>query len=71
MNEIAQLVVQNIGAITVTGGFLWYLSKRDKEFGENLKTLNKSLKDHMSIDIKVQKEIAKSLVKINDRLDDK
>lgn len=66
MAELGQLLVQNIGAITVTGAFLWYLTKRDKEFSESLKELNRTLAAHAAKDIIIQKEITRNLQKLHE-----
>jgi len=48
MQDLIQLLINNVGSIATAGGFIWYLTKRDKIMQEKDKDHNIIITNHLS-----------------------
>ena len=61
-----QLLTSNIAAIVMAGGFLWYLTRKDKLNKETSDGFTKVIENHLHTALNVQKEtnkVSKELVR--------
>ena len=56
VNGIESLLISNIGAVTVAGGFIWYLSKKAEIDRKIQSDFNNTLKNHLKHSNKVIKD---------------
>ena len=69
MDSLLTSAAQLGGTVFVTVAFLWYLNKRDREFGESLTQFNSTLADHVKVDVEIQRKIATNLERLNSKID--
>lgn len=66
MNGIETLFIQNFAAVTVTGAFLWYLVRKDKQNKETFDNFNATIQNHFNSFVKSETRLAKTLQKLTD-----
>lgn len=66
VDGIETLLTQNISALAMAGGFLWYLSHKDKQNKEAFDGFNKTIQNHLNSSTKAQIKLAKNLQQLTD-----
>jgi hypothetical protein len=73
MGILEQMLTQNIAAVMMAAGFIYYLVIKDKntkqtfdEFNKSLQMFNRTLTNHLSHQLKADVELAKAFVILSD-----
>ena len=66
---IENLITNQVSAIAMAVGFLWYLSKKDKETKDTLDKFNKTIDNHLTHALSVEERMTGALQALSNSIE--